>query len=873
MAVTHGIKKQYSSFLGLNEIVDDISRDVRFATEANNVHFMDDGSLAKRRGYKIFDKDVGGYGIEGFDNIDPDTGAVTKEILIISDTISRMKTAVLTLTNNSLQDVSIAVFGVNTQNESTLGWGQVGWGGFPWGDPLSRGYHLTVEAIPLYDSGGDLTASGATTDYYLADEVELTGPTIATLITQLASNAYISAAATDETTTPAPFLELLSGETMLAGETLELTYYYAEEVNGDSASGFSLGFADFKTSQDAFHIDTARFNRSIYFTTGLDPLQQYDGNSLFRAGMEAGTKPTVTSAGAGVLAGDYLYKVQPWFKDRNGQTHYGAIGSASTSISVASKQNIITITNVEEGNGFDARGGHADGAQSAASVSGAVTLVIDDGGSGNHTIEADDKIRLFNSDAATNAYAEYRVTATTTSTVTVTSSVTIGLVNGVRISTGISLDLYRTISSGTTYSLVAQINNDPFNATQTYTDNTADASLGARFLEPLRTPAEPPTTKFITTFDNYLLLGNKVSDPNIAYYSEPDAPTNFPALNSFSVESDDGGVITALAQSSDSLIIFREKSVYLMVGDLARDTISVTQISSGGIGCKSHKTVVPINGVLFFLGDRGVYTMVGAGIPKLISGPVTKSLTTKRIIDEEILRFTRAVAIHHVQDKQYILYIPAEETLSGELYANSSSLNLVYSYDRDSWAKWTGVNASTGLAYADDKLWFSSREVRSDDLAVNLRVWRQHNDGEVHDYADQLDTVDFEYGTGWESAGSPVTAKKFLRLKLYSLADIDTLPPLKAFVATTTTEIDYKEHATHSSLSFSFPSKGASWDSKSWDSFPWGGEHKSSFKSKLRRGQARSLRVVLANEEYNTNVLFTGYELEYAAPQGNTIKG
>jgi len=875
MAVTHGIRKFYSSFRGLNEILDDVVREAGFATVAENVRILEDGALSKRRGYKIFAESEGGYGVIGFDRIDPETGMITQEILVLSETLRRMRTATITLTNvnSDGQDINVSIQGDSTADVAASGWGSSPWGAFAWGDAAGRGFTLTLGVAAVIDNNGDTVTDEKTTVAYLGDEIESPGLTIASLVTFLNSGTDVTASATVDTATPAPFLRLLDGLTIEPGEVIELVYYYTEDITADSAAGFPLGFADFKTNDQARHVDYAIFNRSVYITTGLDKLQQYDGQALFQAGMKKGTIPTTATGGAGLPVGDYLYKVQPVFRDRNGAFHEGAISDPSISLTAASEEIDVVVTNIEDGNGYDSRGGLAQGAQTLSPVSGVVTISLDDGSGGAHTVVSGDKVRVLNRDVATNAYAEYVVVTTTTNSIDVASSVDIDLNDNDIVSTGITLDVYRTIAGGTTeYLLVESLNNNPFATTQTFTDNTADSALGARFLEPLAPPAEPPTCRYITTFNNSLVLGYQKTDPNKVFYSEPDDPTNFPVLNNFLTESNDGGTITAVTQSNETLVVFRKRSIFLVTGDFARDSIRVTNLSSGGIGCSSHSSVQDINGVIFFLGERGVYTMAGAGIPTLISNQVIKSLTTKRTLEAERLHFDRAVAVHHIQDKQYLLYIPAESVDSGNIYSNESSLLLAYDYVKDDWTTWKNTHFSSGVTYQGDDLWFSSRELRVADSQVEYRVWKQHNDNRLHDYGDQLDPVEFTYGSSWEAVGNPSVAKKFLRVKLHSYTDVDSPLPVSAFNVDASTEIDYKENTPHSQFSFNFPDRGSTWDSRPWDEFTWGGAQQPTFKTKLRKGQARSMRLILENSQYDTNVIFTGWEVEYAAPQGNTIK-
>ncbi len=848
MVVNHKITQYYSNFRGLNLSVNDIKRDPSEATAAENLVIRDDGSIVKRHGYK-YQNTAGSYGIMNFPKTNTATGIVTEELLLIDSGLQRQKKGTITLTNSigNGQPVSIDVEG----------------------DATTNNFVVTITFVALIDDLGDITVPETSSSINLGDiTATLSAKTVAELITDLNNISGLSAAADagSDTSVSAVSLNLTSVLQISDGNTGDLTFHYEETITADTAATLTLGLAAYKTSDNGEHLSKTLFNRSAYFTNGFDDLMQYDGHTFFRAGMTQHALPTGATGAAGALTGNYTYIVQSSFQDRNGLIHNGAFSEASATIAPSSQKIDLTVNNIEDGNAFDARGALADGGQSNSPVSGSVTLTVD-----NNTVIVDDVIFLFNTDSST--YAEYTVTAVTATTIIVTSAVDIDLDNNSVISTGIRHTIYRTKAGGTKYFFVATIPNNYTAATQTYTDNAADSTLTSAQIIAIRVGGLPPKARYVSAYRNILTLGNRPTNPNLLDFSEPDQPTNFPSLNNVLVVAESGGVISGIANSNEALIVFSKNSeaIHTITGDLVTGRIRVDLLSSS-IGCTSHSSIVDINGVLFFLSEQGVYSMVGAGVPQLVSREINKLIAKKSNLETLKLRKNRAIAVHNEFNKEYILMIPTEDELANNKFATDDSLIIVLDYFNNNWTTWTNLNLANGATTFEDTLLWSSREQDLAQTSVVSYIYRQHDSGDSSDYGDQTNAIPLRYASGWESLKNPSNNKKFLRIKIHSITESEDEIVVEDFILTGSTELNFNYNRPHSNFTLDFPDRGVPWDSKPWDTFTWGGFQQTSARVKLRSGKAFSLRLILENEEYNKNVVITGWEAEIAAPQRATIK-
>ena len=219
----------------------------------------------------------------------------------------------------------------------------------------------------------------------------------------------------------------------------------------------------------------------------------------------------------------------------------------------------------------------------------------------------------------------------------------------------------------------------PDNVTDTYVDVIPDAGLGSQIVSS-DFGNWPVDATLIANFQNRLWLAGMSAESSTVRYSAPLAPENFPPDNRVVIGSNDSGAITGLGQFRGSLIVFKERGVYLV-----RETelgVFRSNILATDVGCSSPDTIVDIPGVgLSFCGNEGVFVLSG--------GVDTEQMTAQKINLSEVLPQTwervnksALVRAHATLDRargEYLLYVPVD----GQ---SQPTLCLVYSYIRGGWS-------------------------------------------------------------------------------------------------------------------------------------------------------------------------------------------
>jgi len=118
--------------------------------------------------------------------------------------------------------------------------------------------------------------------------------------------------------------------------------------------------------------------------------------------------------------------------------------------------------------------------------------------------------------------------------------------------------LYRTTAGGTTFKRVAVIND---NTTTQYDDIIADSSLG---VNAPTDNGEPPKYSSICYHQNRIFC-NDSSNPNFVWYSNLNEPFTFSALNFRRIGDDAGDLVKGLAVYNNSIVVYCEKSIWLIV--------------------------------------------------------------------------------------------------------------------------------------------------------------------------------------------------------------------------------------------------------------------------------------------------------------------
>jgi hypothetical protein len=186
------------------------------------------------------------------------------------------------------------------------------------------------------------------------------------------------------------------------------------------------------------------------------------------------------------------------------------------------------------------------------------------------------------------------------------------------ISNNLRIKILRNQNTGVSPTLwfkVVEIPNNSFAATQTYTDNTADANLFTQFLE-LATDRSPPVKgKYLSAYQNLMVTAGDPENPNQVSVSDLTNPEYFPLVfNQFTVTNLQGDVITGIHPASESFLIFQNRAIHAVTGDVPNQSFRVDVITQD-VGCVAHATIQDVRGKIFFLSPVGPRIMQGASIP------------------------------------------------------------------------------------------------------------------------------------------------------------------------------------------------------------------------------------------------------------------
>tara|TARA_R110002020_G_scaffold28797_6_gene91400 strand:- start:847 stop:2640 length:1794 start_codon:yes stop_codon:yes gene_type:complete len=146
--------------------------------------------------------------------------------------------------------------------------------------------------------------------------------------------------------------------------------------------------------------------------------------------------------------------------------------------------------------------------------------------------------------------------------------------------------VYRTEDGGSTLKLVTTIAD---NTTTTYTDNTADGSLGAT-MGAVNSAAPKP--QFISVKNERLIGVKNSARPNYFYASETEVEViyNTIGVSDVSGQGNDNSPLKGMALDYDQIVVFSEKSIYL----ISLGTATTVQQTNANIGCLDGFSIAKI---------------------------------------------------------------------------------------------------------------------------------------------------------------------------------------------------------------------------------------------------------------------------------------
>lgn len=814
--------KKFRDFLGVDLKSTDIKRGPQFASGGQNADFTVNNSLNKRRGYQYRANTGFNAGLVEYAKVNT-LGVPDPELISIGTTLRKLTTSSLSVSYTGAVEGRVEFILQSTSSTFVM-----------------RLVEDNIDKLSV-DCGDGVTSI----------------VTIAQLIAALGAVSNFSAITTGDDTQPAAFLEIKREQIVVLGTPLEMAFEYFTDINsGNVAMDGNTSALGNDTYENASFVN---LNNVLYLSNSTDGLFKYDGQTFYRAGMPRGDLSVAIGAG-GALTGTYLYGSTYLQIDGQGQVIEGNL-SETTSAIVPAAQNVdVTLVNILAASGFNTNAGIVAGAQGPTN-----TLTLDDGSGGSHTLKEGDTAFFFDSVSAD--YITRAITTVTATTITVDGAGVTVADNAV-ISNNLRIAIYRTVNSGVAKFFVAEIPNDPFTATQVYVDSTVDASLGATYILPRYGHDLPPSGQYLTTYRNLLIIAGSQTDPSRFYWSDSDGPEFFPAAShAADINTKIGDVIRGVGVNNDQLCIFKAQSIFVGAGDFANLNFIVDQLTSGDLGCVAHASIQEVReGVLYFLTSRGPYQIIGGQLPSPVGPTISDSgqkfsriesfFTDLNQQSNVLPRLRRSLAINWPDQAKYILFVPSEDEASGG-DANTNSTIWVYDYSRGAWLpNWKNINAAAGLATHNSQVYWASRA--SQDLIAKFL-----DTNDEYDFADHTVPVEWIYQDNWEHLGAPNIKKKFLRLVMMVLDEIESAE----WVLTVEMGVEFSKDIVWASLDIPFGDEGSlGWGESSWDEFPWGEPISVSKKIKLKSNKTKALRVVYKNNQLHKNCLITGWELQVATP-------
>ena len=249
----------------------------------------------------------------------------------------------------------------------------------------------------------------------------------------------------------------------------------------------------------------------------------------------------------------------------------------------------------------------------------------------------------------------------------------------------------------------------------TYTDNIASASFGPT----ANTDAgKPPAYEFIIHHQERVFC-NDSQNPQYLWYSDLAEPFTFQSTNFIKVADGDGEKITGLGVQGNSLIVFKESSVWIIYMPSTTDTGWIRIKSDAKYGCSSHRSILAYEKQLMYLGQTnykvsGFYAFMG----DTTQPDQTALRATQMFGDAKSDRIEPDVLLFQDSYKQNCSAIAFDNKLWFSITYGTgiTANNRIYQFDyarrgkarsNGSWVPFTGIAANAFTVYAS-KLYFAT---------------------------------------------------------------------------------------------------------------------------------------------------------------------
>jgi hypothetical protein len=643
---------------------------------------------------------------------------------------------------------------------------------------------------------------------------------------------------------------------------LVLTIQYPSQIYCPTTNPFSAFWAD-KNTEDWQIADMLEHGNRLIIATGYGKLYKYDSVSCYAAGLPIPTSHTPAAIAGGALAvATYTTFIDYEIYDALGNYVQSEPGDFKTvSTSGANLQIQHTVGNIEANSGYLTSCAIVNGAQA-----GVTTITVD----AAHTLQIGQTAYFY--DAVSASYVEREITAIGATTITIAGA-NVTVADNAVISANLRINIWRNRNGGSLPYLVATIPNNSFAATQTFTDNVADAALEIEYEEAFESREPPPEDiKYLTAIQNNLLGATGKDD--IVSFTQVDGPEAW--SSSFLIRSKSNEAISGLGSNQEVVAVFKKTETHVVVGSLD-DNRFRQEMLADDIGTDSHHSICDVSGTLWFYSSlygfrrlRGTNSIEDVGyrvFPDVVVGAATQNpIAAKRV-----------VAVVFKEEQLVLFHTPVEDSTGSERYPNDQSKVYVCDYSRQfeedneydvsgrlvqqlpktRWWPWTNFNFHGGACVVDGRLLFSERRYNSSAAAIEFFVSVYQQNNSIYDYNDHALPFSMEYAGGWEDLNEPELNKKWIKASIFSfgqdLADSFTL------LCSVETNLVNEVSRASKELSFGGEADSSGWGYPAWGDFAWGDSQDARTIFSFPPLRATSLRLRFTKDVYNEAPVISGW--------------
>ena len=452
-----------------------------------------------------------------------------------------------------------------------------------------------------------------------------------------------------------------------------------------------------------------------------------------------------------------------------------------------------------------------------------------------------------------SALVESDVGTASTPIVAASATITLSDIPVAAASAGVNArNLYRTVTSGTTFLRLATISN---NTATTYVDSILDVGLGVA--APTDQGVPPKYNTIVYHADR--LFCNDLSNPGFLWYSEIADPELFPSTNFFRIGDATGDIIRGLSVYNNSVLVFCDNSIWLLyMPDSDPSNWSAIRIK-GQYGCRSpHAIAFYNNKVLFpavqndkFVGFAAVSgDSVAPSATLLTAGTAGSDMVSARI-DPDMANVIEAnlpnISAIVYKQKIWISLTYSSGTTNNRIFILDFSTSNMSKAQEDSWVPFTGMNASQFAIY-DGKIYYGSSTATGKVIRADLSGTYSDDGTAINSYYWTKEFSGFGEHSGYQ--------KDFREARLL----VDNAG---AWYMALSYRLDSDKDAAGTSTQIDLNPGSSLWGTMVWGRDLWGGGSDQSDK-KISLGSARGERIQFKFSNQNiAGQYFKVHNLQY----------